>query len=308
MQSASVKTRRHKILACPLAARTFELRMRIAIISDTHLAARAEAFAANARAACTWIDVMAPDLVVHLGDVTVDGAFHAQEMDFARDLFAGRPLHWLPGNHDIGNPPCVPQSASESVFSAEALAYFRTVLGPDRWVIERGGWQILGLNAQLFGLGDAEEEGQFHWIEQMLASSRAKLGVMLHKPLFRNGPVDTEEYQRYLPVAPRRRLTTLFEGRDLRFVIAGHTHQLRTLRAGGVEHIWAPSSAYFIPDAVQERIGQKHVGVMLLELGADRHEWSFAMPDGVRQNDLSDFADLYPEIAERLAHSAAAAD
>jgi 3',5'-cyclic AMP phosphodiesterase CpdA len=281
--------------------------MQIAIISDTHLAPRAEAFAANARAALTWIGVIAPDLVVHLGDVTVDGAFEPDEMDFARNIFAGRPVRWLPGNHDIGNPPCIPQSASESALSAEALAHFRSVLGDDRWIVERDGWQILGLNAQLFGLGDDEEEAQFDWIARMLSSSRAKLGVMLHKPLFRDGPSDTQEHQRYLPVAARRRLTALMDGRDLRFVIAGHTHQLRTIRVDGVEHIWAPSSAYIIPDAVQERIGRKHVGVMLLELTAERHEWSFMMPDGVRQNDLSDFADLYPEIAERLAHRVAAA-
>jgi len=97
----------------------------------------------------------------------------------------------------------------------------------------------------------------------------------------------------------------MLDNRDLRFVIAGHTHQLRTIRVGGVEHVWAPSSAYFIPDAVQERIGKKHVGVMLLELKPDRHEWSFTMPDGVRQNDLSDYADVYPEIAEHLAHKKA---
>jgi hypothetical protein len=125
---------------------------------------------------------------------------------------------------------------------------------------------------------------------------------MLHKPLFRNGPADAEKHQRYLPVEARRRLTAMLDGRDLRFVIAGHTHQLRTIQVGGVEHIWAPSSAYFIPDAIQERIGKKHVGVMLLELKPDRHEWSFVMPDGVQQNDLSDYADLYPEIAEHLAH------
>lgn len=279
--------------------------MRIALISDTHLAERAPDFAANAKAALTWIDVMAPDAVIHLGDVTVDGAFHPEEMDFARDVFGGRAVYWLPGNHDIGNPPCVPQSPSESVFSATALNHFRKTLGEDHWAIEAEGWQIVGLNAQLFGLDDAEEEAQFGWLERTLATSRAKLGVMLHKPLFRNGPSDTEKHQRYLPVDARRRLTAMLDRRDLRFVITGHTHQLRTIKVDGVEHLWAPSSAYFIPDALQERIGKKHVGVMLLELKPDRHEWSFVMPDGVRQNDLSDYADVYPEVAEHLAHKRA---
>jgi len=128
--------------------------MRIALISDTHLAQHAPDFAANAKAALAWIDVMAPDAVIHLGDVTVDGAFHPEEMDFAREVFTGRAVHWLPGNHDIGNPPCVPQSPSESVFSAAALNHFRKTLGEDHWAIEADGWQIVGLNTQLFGLDE----------------------------------------------------------------------------------------------------------------------------------------------------------
>ena len=81
--------------------------MRIALVSDTHLAARAAVCLDNWRVVRAWIQRARPDLVVHLGDITVDGASDAVELRDAVDAFAGLdvPLRFLPGNHDIGDNP-----------------------------------------------------------------------------------------------------------------------------------------------------------------------------------------------------------
>jgi hypothetical protein len=128
---------------------------------------------------------------------------------------------------------------------------------------------------------------------------------MLHKPLFRDGPADTEAHIRYVPAAPRARLLALLASRDLRFVLSGHAHQSRRLTVDGVEHVWAPSTAFCIPDAVQEPIGVKRVGLLELELTAAGHRFTELAPPGLVAHDLIDHAEVYPQVTALRAKLAA---
>ena len=282
--------------------------MKIALITDTHLAGFTGAFNANCEAAITWIDGLGADLAIHLGDITADGVNDADQFAAARQILARMrtPLRLIPGNHDIGDSPIPGHRSAEPPVQADRLALCREVFGPDYWAHEGSGWMLVGLNAQLFGMGGGEEQAQFAWLEKTLAGVSTSIGVMLHKPLFRFGPDDTEIHHRYVQLVSRKRLLKLLEGRDLRFVASGHTHQLRRLHVGGVEHVWAPSSAYFFPDVMQERIGEKMVGVMVLTLDASGHSFAFHAPPGVVPYDLTDFADLFPKLRRLLAKASAA--
>lgn len=272
--------------------------MRIVLVSDTHLTPRAAAFAENWAAAAAWIDRSGPDLVVNLGDITADGVGDPTELDAASTTFAGlgRPMRFLAGNHDIGDNPLETGPSSDHPLDLERLAHYRRAFGPDWWSFEHGPWQVVGLNAQLFATGIDEEEAQFAWLDERLRQCRGPLGVLLHKPLFRHGPDDTEAHIRYVPAGARRRLLTLLAQRDLRFVISGHAHQARRLHVGGVEHVWAPSTAYCIPDAMQERIGEKRVGVLTLELTEMRHRVELVTPDGLVRHNLVDHPEVYPQL------------
>jgi 3',5'-cyclic AMP phosphodiesterase CpdA len=271
--------------------------MRIVILSDTHITPVAPAFWDNARAARGWIDTLAPDAVIHLGDITAHGK--AEEIAAVQAVFGtlSPPVCWLPGNHDIGDNP---GPRSDEPLDPVRLARFRAVLGPDRWSLDRRGWQIIGLNAQLFGSATTEEQEQDAWLDEALLRCQAPLGLMLHKPLFRDGHADIEEHPRYVPLAARRRLVARLSRRDLRFVASGHTHQRRHIVADGVEHVWAPSLAYRIPNALQETVGEKVVGATILELTEQGHRFTFVVPPGVVSHDLADHIDLYPELAPRL--------
>jgi 3',5'-cyclic AMP phosphodiesterase CpdA len=273
--------------------------MRITIVTDTHLAERASGFVANWRAATTWLDATAPDLIIHLGDITADGASNPAELTAAAQYFAGlkAPIRFLPGNHDIGDNPIAPGIPNKHPLHRPSLDEYRRVFGPDRWSIEAGGWQLVGLNAQLFGTDDAEEAEQFAWLRSVLDAGFGPLGLLLHKPLFRDRPDHTDAHIRYVPALPRRRLLDLLAGRDLRFVVAGHTHQLRRHALGAVEHVWAPSTACIFPDAIQETIGKKVVGTLLLDLAADSHRFEPVEPPGLAQHNLFDHPHVYPEIA-----------
>ncbi|MEN2979343.1 metallophosphoesterase [Tistrella bauzanensis] len=284
--------------------------MRIALVSDTHLADRATAFVANWRVLAGLINADAPDLVVHLGDITVDGAGdpaeHTQALAELARLHA--PLLAVPGNHDLGDNPPAPGMAVSSLVLPARLAAYDAAFGPDRWQRDLAGFRLIGINAQLLGSGLDAEADQFAWLDAALATADRPVGLFLHKPLFRDAPDDTEIHVRYVPAAPRARLLALLDRVDLRFVISGHAHQARRLHRGGVEHLWMPSTAFIIPDAVQERIGDKRVGYALLTLAPDDHAITFRHPAGLTDHDLLDHAEAYPGVIalrDRLARSGA---
>jgi 3',5'-cyclic AMP phosphodiesterase CpdA len=274
--------------------------VKIVLIADTHLAADAVDFNANTAAALAWAGEIGADMIVHLGDITADGAEHVEQFDAAHDVLAKAvtPMRLVPGNHDIGDSP---NAAAHGRVDPERLALYRQRFGPDRWSMVAEGWMLIGLNAQLFAMGDSEEAAQFEWLEAALAAWSGPVGVFLHKPLFRDGWEDTDPHPRYVPLPPRRRLQAMLAGCDLRFVVNGHTHQHRCMSVVGVDHVWAPSCAFIVPDAMQEWIGEKVVGAMTLMLAADSHEFAFHRPPGVAYRNLASYADLFPKVRKALA-------
>lgn len=42
-----------------------------------------------------------------------------------------------------------------------------------------------------------------------------------------------------------------------RTVVSGHAHQYRDLTGEGVRHVWVPSTAFYLPDEIQGRVGAK---------------------------------------------------
>jgi 3',5'-cyclic AMP phosphodiesterase CpdA len=273
--------------------------MRIALITDSHLALASGEVYANACAVRAWAESWRPDLTVHLGDVTAEGAAHSAQLAFAASFYADwpGPLHILPGNHDIGDNDDVAKPASQPAIDSGRLGLFRQAIGPDRFSLSHDGWTLIGLNAQLFGSGGEDEAAQAAWLDDTLSAAAGPVGLFLHKPLFRTVPDETERHQRYIPPAPRAWLIDRLRRRDLRFVACGHTHQFRQSLVEGVEHLWAPSCAFKIPDNMQETIGQKVVGVLTLELEPQAHSFSLKIPKGLRQADLLDQHDIYPQLA-----------
>jgi len=176
--------------------------MRIVVITDTHLARRATSFVENCRTVALWIAEARPDLVVHCGDISLDAAAHPAELIEAAGMLADLSVlvRFLPGNHDIGDNPIAPGKHAEHPLDLARLKQYRVLFGPDRWALHAGAWQVIGLNAQLFGTATAEEEGQFDWLGNELRSGAGPLGLMLHKPLFRTGPVDREPMSDMSPV------------------------------------------------------------------------------------------------------------
>lgn len=98
--------------------------------------------------------------------------------------------------------------------------------------------------------------------------------------------------QRYVTPEHRRRLLDVLGGTDLRLVASGHVHQHRRRRVGDVEHCWAPSTAYVLPDRLQPRIGDKSVGYVEYALHRSHVDVTIVEPP-LTHYDLDDFPLAY---------------
>ena len=136
------------------------------------------------------------------------------------------------------------------------------------------------------------------WLGAVLARQpdACPVGIFLHKPLFRQQHQEADSNDRYVPKQAREQLLAILQPYNVRFVISGHTHQYRRLQLQGVEHIWVPSTSFCIPDAVQEPIGQKIVGVMLLSLDGNSHQAHVINIAGMQRHNLLDQSAVYPQL------------
>ncbi len=258
--------------------------MRIALVSDSHLSARAPECVSNWHAARCAIEQLAPDVTVHLGDITLDGQVRSEELTFARDLLHAWPTHLrcLPGNHDMGD------ASGDLPLDARLLGAYREVFGQDRWMVETGGWKLLGINAQLLGTDSDEESALWDWIDQQTRPTKRHVhtGLFLHRPLFRPLPGENTRKGRYVCREATERLLDGPLKSTLRLVASGHTHQFHDVSDAGVRHLWIPSTAFVLPDDMQARVGEKVVGIGLIHLNDQEASFDLWCPNGLIRHDL----------------------
>jgi 3',5'-cyclic AMP phosphodiesterase CpdA len=251
---------------------------RLTQISDTHLGRRHQKLTDNFHRVSEYIETTRPDLVINSGDLAFDAPTNLDDLEFAREQHAAVPVTWryIPGNHDIGdNPTRVGPPPTPAVTEQSQQAYL-SMFGDDRWRFDAAGWCFIGLNSLVMNTGLAREAEQFDWLSSQLSSANGKpVALFLHKPLYLNSPDDPElpaTSIRYVPMPARSRLVQMLRAVDLRLVASGHVHQRRDVTFGHVRHIWAPSAGFIIPDAKQDVIGIKEVGLVEYHFEPDGFE------------------------------------
>ena len=269
---------------------------RIAQISDTHLSGEKAFFAANFEHVARSAIAARPDLVINTGDISLDGANRADDLREAlhlHRLFDGQ-VRFIPGNHDVGDSPEVPNSHEPSITEARRENYLQQ-FGSDWWSLDVPGWRLIAINAQLFGSELAAMEVQEEFIAEAASGADGRqIALFIHKPLF--DQADNEEVVggRFFPPASHRRLWGAFGKRRPSLIASGHVHQYRRTSNGGSDHVWAPSTAFFIPDSRQPRYGLKQVGYVIHELHEDgAHESRFATAAGTLDLNIADFPAAY---------------
>ena len=153
---------------------------RLIVVSDSHLSERTPEADQNWSAVLRHVDEARPDLVVHAGDLSLDGAHDPADLEFARARLdrLGVPWRAVPGNHDVGDNP----TPGHDPITGHRRDRWLAAVGADRWTAELGGWRLVGFNAQLLGSGLAAEADQWDWLESQLDGA-GRVAVLLHKPI-----------------------------------------------------------------------------------------------------------------------------
>ena len=271
---------------------------RLTQISDTHLARRLAKLTANFERVVEHIDATRPDLVINSGDLAFDAPTHPEDLEFARMLHRAIPVpcRFIPGNHDIGDNPTEVAPTPERLVSDPARQTYVAAFGDDHWRFDAAGWCFVGLNSLVMNSGLPAETEQFDWLAAELACTGGRpVALFVHKPVFLNTPQDPELAAtsfRYVPFPARRRLVEMLGSANVRLVASGHVHQRRDFTWQGIRHIWAPSAAFIISDARQERIGLKEVGLVEYRFQPDCFEVRHVRAPGQIDVDLDELFEV----------------
>jgi 3',5'-cyclic AMP phosphodiesterase CpdA len=238
----------------------------------------------NWRAVVDEIARIGPDLVIHCGDLALDGTGDPDELTYACRRLESLPAPWrvVAGNHDLGNPsgPWVTDEVRRKEFEA--------VFGDRFWVEMVGGWRFVGLDVQELLAG--EDPGPiWEWLSGALAEPGPAV-LALHRPIVPTGSA-VDEPARYVTEPARSRLLGLLSdssaggGADVRAVLSGHVHQRQVVvDGGGLHHVWVPSTWATMSDAKQPPIGEKRPGLATIDLGVGGSvDVTFTVPEAMTE-------------------------
>ena len=156
-----------------------------AIISDTHIRPaeldESSPFPVNdlandrARYAIAAIGEENPAFVVHLGDMVHPLPHLPTYLDAckeAHDIFAPlrAAMHFVPGNHDIGDKPNPDAPAGPA--DDETIAQYEGQFGASYHSFEHGDCLFVVISSSLVNSGTSQEAAQRAWLEDTLGQNR----------------------------------------------------------------------------------------------------------------------------------------
>jgi alkaline phosphatase D len=277
--------------------------MKIVQISDTHFSPSKPHFNGNWEPVRRWIETVKPDLVVHTGDLTIDGADQDEDIVFSIALLQELdvPVLLVPGNHDVGHMPGSLQPIDDL-----RLERWRRLAGPDRFAKDLGNWRLMGLNSLLIGSGHAEEVVQFDWLVDRLENRDGRrVAIFGHKPLFVDDPAEGDTGYWGAGPGERQRLLELFAAHDVALYASGHLHWAWHGAIAGTKLVWAPPTSFIIDTLEREMPGERLVGGVVHHL-ADGVTSEIVSVDGATAHILDHVIDeVYPRHATKVVVEAA---
>ena len=221
------------------------------------------------------VNRLSPDFVITCGDMVNDADQPAQYEELMRvtaGLDDGIPMHWVVGNHDMGN-----------IFTTESLALYRERFGKDDYYFDHAGSRFVVLNTniavdptQIPNEWNRQRAFAEYAIGEARAQSADHIIVFTHYPLFLR---DAEEADGPI-VVPRERRRVLLEilrRHRVTAVFSGHWHRNCYARDGDIEMVTSGSVGY--------PLGDDPSGLRVVKVFEDRVEHEYfaldAVPDRV---------------------------
>lgn len=218
---------------------------------------------ARFRAAVSLTNQLDPAFAVIGGDMVNDPYDDAQYRalrDVASDLHV--PLHWVPGNHDIGHDTNTP--------TADSMAHYRDRYGPDRYVVDDAGVTVVVVDTIMWAhpgtLPDdlaGEPTTQLEWLDGVLDEASDRPGPTIvcgHHPLFLDRPDEPDQFWT-VPASPRMQLLDLCHEHGVSTWLAGHWHRNNVARDGDLEVV--------VTSSVGLPLGHDPSGLLLVEVSGD---------------------------------------
>ena len=277
--------------------------MKIVQITDTHFSPTKPHFNGNWEPLAAWLEETAADLVVHTGDLTVDGADRDDDITFCMGLMAeiSKPMLLVPGNHDVGHLP-----GSLQPVDAVRLERWRRLAGPDYWFEDAGSWRLIGLDSQLMGFNDAEEQAQFEWLRETLEGRGGRrVAMFAHKPLFVDDPDEGDTGYWSVRPAQRRRLYDLIAAHDVALHASGHLHWAWKGQYANTSLVWGPSAAFIVDTMERTMPGEQLIGAVVHHFD-DTVASEIVAIAGMTAHVLDDVVEeVYPHEAHKVRRKAA---
>jgi Icc protein len=263
---------------------------RVAQISDTHLSKSRPLFDGNFAPVQDALRQAKPDLVIHTGDLSLDGADSADDLRHAAAAMNALGLDWLalPGNHDVGDDAVL---GGGQPITPERLTRWEDCVGPLHFTRDIPGWRLIGLDSQGFSANPAHRAAI---AEAIATAGTRRIALFQHKPITEEALDDTAmTYWPLLP-SPRADLLAMFGDTRPALIASGHVHQWRDRVADGMRQVWAPAVAFIVGDPWQHRVGEKILGWVEHEFHADGAHAAHlrAMPE-LPVHDLGDIPEAY---------------
>ncbi len=212
-----------------------------------------------------------PAFVVVCGDlVNIPGSETqaAELLRISRKLAPDIPIHWVAGNHDVGNVP-----------DAASLKWYRDTFGPDCYAFDIGGCRFVVLNSAVVQHPEncpGEAVRQRLWLSSALRTGpgeqRAHTVVFQHHPWFLSAADEPDEYFN-IPLATRTIYLGMLRRYSVSAVFAGHRHQNALARDGELEMVTS--------GPVGRPLGADPSGLRIVKVFQDRIEHSYYGLDDV---------------------------